>query len=75
MQPISQILMIIGGSDTDLYIVKLTDDQAKNLRHGVGEGQGIKLFTFDQLKELKLTQNMKRYLIDYHDTLKKHPSE
>jgi 8-oxo-dGTP diphosphatase len=62
------------GAYTDLYIVQLTDDQTKNLKHGEEEGQGIELFTLDEIKGLKLTRNMKKYMIDYQETLKKHLS-
>jgi 8-oxo-dGTP diphosphatase len=55
--------------ETYIYHIQLTDTEAQQMKLG-DEGQEIKLFTFEELNELKLTQNLTKYLKNYSSLIK-----
>ena len=52
------------GSETNLFTIRLNDEQVKYLKLG-DEGQEIKFFNLNDLKNVKLTQNIQKYLNDF----------
>ncbi len=60
----------VWGVETYIYHTQLTDNEVKSLKLG-DEGQEIKFFTPDELKNLKLTQNVTKYIKNYPSLLKK----
>lgn len=59
------------GKPVSLFFVELSDHQVNNLKLG-DEGQEIKFFSHNQVQDLHLTRNLKRYWTEYEDEIKKH---
>lgn len=55
--------------ETYVYHIQLTDDEVKQIKLG-DEGQEVKFFTLNELAELKLTQNLTKYLKNYSSLVK-----
>ncbi|SRR5258708_2875197 len=65
-------LIKIKGEDKNNYIycAFVNDDDAKNFKHGIGEGQEIGFFTIDEALKLKLTPILKTGLTKFEKEIK-----
>jgi 8-oxo-dGTP pyrophosphatase MutT (NUDIX family) len=52
------------GEETQLFHVPLTEKEVASIKLG-DEGKEVAFFTYDEIKDLKLTQNMKMYLNEH----------
>lgn len=51
----------VWNMETYIYHIQLSDEEAQQIKLG-NEGQEVKFFTFEELQDLKLTQNLNKYL-------------
>ena len=63
------ILEHSDGSKHALFYIQLDNDECKSLKLG-NEGQELRFFKYDELKDIELTYNLTKYLALYGDYLK-----
>jgi 8-oxo-dGTP diphosphatase len=59
------------GGISNLYICFVNDFEAKKFKHGVGEGQEIGFFTFDEALKLKLPPSLRKRFTESRVKLEK----